>query len=300
MNIEESIDQLRQWDAAYATDNPVVDDATYDAFRDTTRRLAPDHPYFREVGAKPASTWPKAKHHFFMGSLNKVQTPDELKAWLPKQEAFVSLKLDGISIRLRYVEGSLVQAVTRGDGEVGEDITPNVKKMQGVVLEAGSFTGDVRGEIVLRKSVFEKSFKSEGYKNCRNAAGGAAKDLKGGKCHLLSIMCYQIRPEGVGVTSKDQEFSALRGHGFETAGHGWRLQNADEVLAFYQTYIAGERESLDFDIDGLVVEVNDTDAREAMGRPITGLLVRSRSSSRTRRRRRSYGTSSGRWELRAG
>ena len=128
-----------------------------------------------------------------MGSLNKVQTPDEFKAWLPKQEVFVSLKLDGISIRLRYVEGNLVQAVTRGDGEIGEDITPNVRKMNGVVLEAGSFTGDIRGEIVLRKSVFEKSFKSEGYKNCRNAAGGAAKDLKGGKCHLLSVMCYKIR-----------------------------------------------------------------------------------------------------------
>lgn len=265
MNIEDRIAQLRRMDEAYYADNQIVSDALYDAFRDETRRMAPDHPYFKEVGAAPRSAWPKRRLGFPMGSLNKVQTPEEFRAWLPRREVFGSLKLDGISVLLRYDNGRLVWAATRGDGEVGEDITANVRKMKGVPAKVASFTGFVRGEIILKKSVFEEHFKAEGYKNCRNAAGGAAKDLVGAKCHLLDVMTYLIRPDAFAYATRAQEFEALRDFGFGVAGSGWCATKESTILEIYQDYIEVARAALDFDIDGLVIEVNDTDAREAMG-----------------------------------
>lgn len=260
------IAQLRAHDAAYAADAPTITDAAYDALRDEARCLHPNDPYWAEVGSRPRSAWPKVRLGFPMGSLNKVQTSDELKAWLPKGSLFASLKLDGISILLQYEQGVLVLGATRGDGEIGEDITANVRKMPGVPIRLeSSFTGHVRGEIVLRKSVFEEHFRAEGYKNCRNTAGGAAKDLEGGKCHLLDVICYQIRPDAGALQSRAAEFISLRLLGFNTAGQGWSLDSGVEVLGLYRDFVDGRRAALDFDIDGLVVEVDDTDAREAMG-----------------------------------
>lgn len=277
------IAQLRVHDAAYAADAPTVSDAVYDTLRDEARRLYPRDPYWREVGSRPRSAWPKVRLGYPMGSLDKAQTEAELLAWLPSNALFASLKLDGISVLLRYEAGVLVRAATRGDGETGEDITANVRKMRGVpngdnprsdfaknvhgeyTTRCGKFTGFVRGEIVLKKSVFDEHFRAEGYKNCRNAAGGAAKDLEGGKCHLLDVMCYQIRADNSACENRENEFLSLRLLGFKTAGQGWPLKNGADVLALYQDFINGKRAALDFDIDGLVVEVDDTDAREALG-----------------------------------
>jgi DNA ligase (NAD+) len=266
MTNEDRITLLKTWDRFYHDDKAMVDDATYDEFRDETKRLIPDHPYFATVGAKVTSKWEKAKHPFFMGSLEKCQTPDEMRAWMLRaglREVFVSHKWDGIAIRLRYEKGKFVQAVTRGDGEVGEDITVNVRKMRGVPVVCGEFTGNIRGEIVLRKSVFAEHFKDK--KNPRNAAGGAAKDLEGSKCHLLDVVCYQHHGDAGSLLTRSAEFYWLSSYGFQTFCDPWVFKNVDEVLTLYQEFIDGRRAALDFDIDGLVVEVNDTDAREAMG-----------------------------------
>lgn len=280
MNTESRIAQLRTWDAAYAADAPLVSDAVYDAARDEARRLAPGHPYWREVGSRPRSVWKKVKHDYPMGSLDKVQTREEMAAWLAKvndPDICDVEKLDGISIRIRWKDGRIVRAVTRGDGEVGEDITPNVLKMEGVrrgdgpsvplpigMLYLKDFTGDVRGEITLKKSVFVKYFKEDGYKNCRNAAGGAAKDMKGAKCHLLTIMCYEIRPDSGPLADKASEMRELERLGFITPG--WTTYSGALTAGIrYRRYVDGHRASLDYDIDGLVLYINDTDEREALG-----------------------------------
>lgn len=264
------IAQLRAWDAAYHADNAIVTDAAYDAFRDETKRLLPNDPYWSEVGSAPRSAWAKVRLGYPMGSLNKVQTPDEMQAWLASknllnEKMHVSLKADGISILLQYESGKLVRAATRGDGAIGEDITVNVRKMRGVTCN-GPFTGRIRGEIVLEKDVFGANFKPLGYKNCRNAAGGAAKDLAGEKCHLLQVLSYAIRPDGdEELLSRSAEFNRLQLLGFRTAGAGTVCYGESEIGAVYDFFVGGERDRLIYEIDGLVVEVDNTDAREAMG-----------------------------------
>jgi DNA ligase (NAD+) len=221
MTIENRISQLRAWDVAYFSDDkPLVSDAEYDRFREETRRLAPAHPYFRQVGAPIGeSAWPKVRHTAPMTSLNKLWNSAELTAWVasiegaaPSAALFVTNKLDGISISLRYERGLLVRALTRGeDGLVGEDITRNVRQMRGVPGRLSrSLTGHARGEIVVRRSEFERHFRPAGYKNCRNAAGGSAKDFSGERAALLDVFCYEWLPDDRPLASKEDEFEAAQ------------------------------------------------------------------------------------------
>ena len=270
MSLQNRIDQLLIWDAEYANDNTSVTNAKYDKFRDETRKLAPNHEYFKRVGGPVTSAWPKHVHEVPMGSLDKVTNETEFLAWYRKtvkrgQLVLWSDKGDGISISLRYVNGDPIHAVTRGeDGVEGEDITPNVLKMEGVPKQAGNFTGYTRGEILLRKSVFEKHFRSEGYKNCRNAAGGAAKDLKGSKCHLLSVKCYEMLPDEGALDSKIDEYIKLQDLGFQLLEHGL-VDSENDILTVYHDYIAERRDELDYVIDGLVLQINDNFVRESLG-----------------------------------
>ena len=124
---------------AYYNGAPIMSDAEYDALEDELRKLDPHHPILKQIGAVAPGTsgWPKVKHGMRMSSLNKAQDISELRAWwgsCGKEDLFVTEKMDGISVSLRYEQGVMVQALTRGDGEIGEDITRNVLMMQGYLL----------------------------------------------------------------------------------------------------------------------------------------------------------------------
>lgn len=269
MKIEECIAQLKAWDDAYYNrDDEVVSDAIYDAFKASTKKLAPDHSYFKTVGAPLSSTtpraWKKVKHLVPMGSLNKVQTEEEFRTWYKKvgsPRLHWSDKCDGISISLRYKVGKLVQAVTRGDGLEGEDITVNVRKMRGVPKSPPQ-SMHVRGEIAVLKDDFEKYFK--GYKNRRNAAGGAAKDFKGERCAHLTVLCYEVILDAGPIDSKFDEFALLNACGFLVPTSGV-VSDATVAVRLYQNYIDEYRNRLDYDIDGLVFEIDDNEERSAYG-----------------------------------
>ena len=264
---------------AYYNSAPIMDDAAYDALEDELRRLDPSNPVLAVVGAAPLTGggWPKVKHEIPMGSLQKAQESDDLNKWYtsrgiqPLTDVCVSDKLDGISIGLRYEKGKLTQAVTRGDGDTGEDITRNVLMMKGAVKQLpptldGKTIPDVlfvRGEIVVLKSDFAAEFKGES--NPRNTASGTAKRQSDpAKCRYLTIKAYQYLPDGMAPASKETEFKALDEAGFTTAN--WQLCSTKSgVEAVYQDYIDKTRDSLDYLIDGLVIEVNDRDKREAFG-----------------------------------
>lgn len=279
MTIKDRIAQLKAWDTAYFTkDAPLITDAEYDVFREGTRKLDPANPYFTKVGAPvDDSAWVKVRHTAPMTSLNKVLNPAELTTWLGSINSvlntsalFITNKLDGLSCSLRYENGTLIRAVTRGDGFVGEDITRNVRQMRGVPSRLpfqlpSPLTGHVRGEIVLRKSQFEKHFRAAGYKNCRNAAGGAAKDLSGERAAFLDVFCYDWLPDGEPLASKEDEFAALARAGFQVPSFAVTRQNAAGVLQVYEAYIRELRAGLDYEIDGLVISVNQTKEREALG-----------------------------------
>lgn len=282
--IEELVEQLEQASDAYYNGDPIMADAEYDALEDELRVLDPANAFLKRVGAKASTKFKKVKHGAPMGSLNKVQTPDEFDAWAddvdekldkaekaseldePSRALVVSEKLDGISISLKYEKGKLVQAVTRNDGITGDDITRNVLLMKGVPKKARDLTGYVRGEIIVRKSVLARHF--PGYKNPRNTAAGTAKrESDPEPCKHLEILCYQVISNKHNIAAKAVEFKLLEALGFLTPF--WTVCEGDapqeEVQKIYKRYVAGDRAELDYDIDGLVVEHNSLAVMEHLG-----------------------------------
>jgi len=265
--IDQLVANLTLWkDAYYNGPSPLVSDAVFDAAEDELRTLDPQNVYFQKIGAPNpvGGAWPKVQHSIPMGSLNKCQTSDDLKAWRPNQPVCITHKLDGASVSLKYLNGKMVQALTRGDGDIGEDITRNVLLMQGVVRQlplAG--TVYVRGEIIIRKSDFAQHFKGES--NPRNSAVGTAKRQSDfDKCKHLTVVAYQFLQDGVSSKSKDLEIELLENYGFVTPPKYICVTLAG-IQAVYDAYVAGKRDALDWEIDGLVLDVNDRDTREAMG-----------------------------------
>lgn len=265
--IQELVEQLQQAQEAYTNDEPIMSDAEFDALEDQLRDLDPDNTYFAQIGAKPKSGWAKVKHAAPMGSLGKAKTFNELEKWYADAESpealVVSEKLDGISLSLKYKGGKLVQAATRGDGEEGDDITRNVLLMQGVRKTLGEkFTGHLRAEVVLTKTAHAKYVPD--YKNLRNAAAGIAKREKDpAVCKHLTVICYQVLSDDFGLASKEDEFLWLEEQ--KCLVPNWKLVAFDRVGGIYDLYVEHDREALDYDIDGLVVELNNLEAAEELG-----------------------------------
>ena len=260
---------------AYRAGNPIMSDAAYDSLEEELRKLDPNHVHFTKVGAAPSSGWSKVSHSIPMGSLNKAQTSDDLKAWWPGHPVCITHKLDGISISLRYADGKLVQALTRGDGDVGEDITRNVLLMKGAVkVLPKTYPGSqgavampaqvfVRGEIVCRKSDFTQFFPGES--NPRNTAAGTAKRQSDPtKCKHLTVVAYQFLPDGITEMAKSSEIEALQDMGF-TVPPAYIRQNLKGCQEVYDKYVAQDRDNLDWEIDGLVIDIDDASVREALG-----------------------------------
>jgi len=250
---------------AYYNGTPTVSDDQYDAWVDELRELAPSSPEVTSVGAPvpTASEWKKAEHGFVMGSLDKVNTPEELAAWRKgvgslDQPLFVTEKLDGVGIHIRYSRGKYEQAITRGDGKVGEDITLNAIQMKGVPTTLSGFSGSLRGEIVLLKSDHAEYFPD--YANPRNAASGISKRYDGKGCEHLSVFFYQV-VDGWDFATESEQLLWLTRKGLQVPE--WSVvENPVDVWAHYQQ---GHRDTLDYDIDGLVVRVEDLAKQTSLG-----------------------------------
>lgn len=277
--IEEKEDLARKAQEAYYNgDQPLMSDEEYDALLEEIRILREGSPAVTSIGAPiPQDTaWPKVRHLLPMGSLNKVKTIEEMTDWinkssrdlrgqaLPYEELLVTEKLDGISLSVTYEGGKLVQGVTRGDGTIGEDITPNVLKMKGILPEI-PFKQDVtlRGEIVLHKDVFEEHFKDKA--NTRNAASGTAKRLDGKGCEHLNVHFYQV--SGPDFVKDSDQFEWLEKYGFSTPA--WFVTvmapGAKTPQDIWVEYQQGVRDELPYDIDGLVVRLNDLTYQFSLG-----------------------------------
>jgi DNA ligase (NAD+) len=258
-----------------ATPDPKGYKARYEALQ----ARAPEHPVFLDVVPARGLEWPKAAHEIPMGSLNKVNTGEELQAWAERcdelarkaelspssEDLFVNEKLDGISIEVLYQGGEFETAITRGDGVVGERIGPNVRRMEGVParIEAEGRIS-VRGEIILRRSKvpafedFKRKIdpKFDRLKSLRNTASGMAraKDLNHlPACSFLSAMFYEV--EGIeGLDDESEKMSWLTEHGFTVPA--WDVGDVARVAEIHATYEDRLRSGLDYDIDGLVVRAH--------------------------------------------
>jgi DNA ligase (NAD+) len=268
--IKELSDKISQARDTYYNPNCqvklVVTDKVYDAWVDELRVLDPKNKAITAIGAPVNSEWKKAKHQIPMGSLDKVNLPVEFEKWAndtaKDEELFVTEKLDGLSIEVIYEEGDLVQAITRGDGETGEDVTVNVVKMGGVQSKlVDKFTGSLRGEIIMTKSNHKKFFPEKA--NPRNAASGTCKRLDGVGVEKLDILFYQALGD-VDFKTEVEQFKWLAKQGVRTPNY-WVKKNASEVNAHWRDYQDTKREKLDYDIDGLVIRLNDLPKQMAKG-----------------------------------
>lgn len=262
-NIDTLVTQLRTARDAYYHGTPTMSDAAFDALENSLRKQDPNHDYFSEVGAPADKTgWQKIPHPVDMGSLSKAQTIEEFQEWLRLRglvgsDLVVSEKLDGISILLTYdADGNFETAATRGDGKVGEDISRNVLLMNGVPKKIENNSGGpvyVRGEIVCHKSIHPIEFPNDS--NPRNTASGTAKRQNAGwqKARHLNVYAYRLDYTTTNM-DKAEELTTLKKLGFDVPN--WKCLVGTEVEECYQDYISKTRAGLDYDIDGLVIEVN--------------------------------------------
>ncbi len=204
-NTHQDINELRRLilkakHAYYFSGEPILSDAEYDALEDQLRHIAPDDPVLALVGSPvPADTMlTKARHSIPMGSQSKVNSVTEFMAWAQKGEGSVihaSLKGDGASAAAYYQQGRLVQAISRGDGTIGEDITANATRFKGLPAWAGvggqGFTGAVRFEVILTVADWSAIDPSRS-KNPRNAGNGIMGRRNGHQSDCLTAFAFDI------------------------------------------------------------------------------------------------------------
>lgn len=278
----------------YALAAPEIGDQQYDELEQELRRLEAEHPDLvdpdsptRRVGGALSGQFATFTHRVPMLSLDNTYSEAELREFEerivravgPREIAYTAeLKIDGLSIALHYERGRLVRAVTRGDGLRGDDVTANARAIPSVPLalfgEAVPEELEVRGEVFLPRSRFEainherELAEQEPFANPRNAAAGSMKSLdpavvarRGLDTYLYSIAHLRGAPA---PGSQWEVLAALRGWGLRTNPASRRCRGLDEVLAFLADW-AERRGGLEYDIDGVVVKVDDVALQRELG-----------------------------------
>lgn len=278
--------------AYYVLDNPILDDSEYDQLRRKLVALETQYPDLIQsdsptstVGDKPLPHFTQVTHVIAMLSLGNVFNFDDVKDFMRKvndrlsgtqknPEYEVELKLDGLAVSLHYENGQLIQAVTRGDGQTGEDITQNVKTIRNLpqVLNVDIPVLEVRGEVLMPKAGFAKlnrEAQAKGEKtfaNPRNAAAGSLRQLDPNiaKSRPLAFFGYSIvqgLPEE--ITTQSQALQWLASLGFSISDIEV-VQTAEALQTYYESVVA-KRGDLPFDIDGTVIKVNSLALQTQLG-----------------------------------
>jgi DNA ligase (NAD+) len=253
-------------DAYYNADVPIMTDAEYDTLRNELKRVAPNHSYLKVVGAPVTSIHlAKVEHNIPMNSLDKAEDEVELRKWFAHGKPAVAMhKLDGSSIEIVYDEGVLVQASTRGDGFIGEDVTKNILKFKNVpaVLRT-PFTGSVRGEAMMFIEDFIACFPNEiDSSNPRNKANGAVRSGDGEIAPYLRFIAYDVA-NGKRFLTYLHKLDFLAGLGLEVVPHSV-VKDASEFLSLH-IKTGKERDTLKYEVDGLVVRVAVEEDFNGMG-----------------------------------
>lgn len=243
---------------AYYNGNPIMSDVEFDELWD---QLPADSELKQEVGADHTDGFLKAEHVMLMGSQNKANTAEEMDRFFKKGHSYLAqVKCDGISVEIQYEHGKFIRCVSRGDGRVGDDLGLNSTRFQGIPATIDpSFTGAIRGEILLFKSVKAKHFPDA--KNCRNMASGIAKRKDGEGCEKLNIVCYDAySTDGKRNWSTETQLqSYLASNGFQVAPYVLRSDWTGAEAIAHIASIWGNLDAIDFDIDGVVFKQNDID-----------------------------------------
>ena len=291
----ELIDTICEHDRHYYDEcKPVISDYEYDLLVKQAEAFEKEHPNLvlsysptQRVGEKPSKGFREGEHKVPMLSLANTYSKEEVQEYvervhklLEKEKVLfcVELKMDGTSISLRYEEGHFVRALTRGDGRVGDDVTANVKTIKSLPLKLFGKNIpailEIRGEVFLTKKVFQQmnaQREEEGlelWANPRNAAAGSLKllDPKEVAKRGLNIITYAIVEGGEGIKSQYEVNHHLHQWGLPaaTARHLARCTTTEEIFHFADR-IHKERDDLAFEIDGIVIKVDDLPSYQILG-----------------------------------
>ena len=288
--IDELVEQLNYHSRLYYVENRnEISDYDYDMLQNELKELEKNYPQFlrpdsptQRVGGEAVSQFEKVEHIVQMGSIQDVFSFEEVRRFvdtvretIPAPAFVVEPKIDGLSVSLEYHDGEFVIGSTRGDGFVGENVTQNLKTVRSIPLSLPEDLPllEVRGEVYMPRGVFEDLVKKQEendeqpFKNPRNAAAGSLrqKDPKIAASRKLDIFVFNVqRIEGRELTAHKQSLDYLKSLGFKTIPDYKRVSTADEIIARIEE-IGEVRYTLPFDIDGVVIKVDDFAQRETLG-----------------------------------
>jgi DNA ligase (NAD+) len=301
--IEKKIDALREKIRHheyryYVLDDPEISDADFDALMNELKRLEAEHPKLvtpdsptQRVGGKPREGFVKAKHSSPMLSLDNAYSEDELRDWERRAheltgrtdlEYMCELKLDGMSLALVYSDGRLERGITRGDGSIGEDVTLNVRTVRSIPLSISKdklkkaeipADFEVRGEMLMPLAAFRKlneERERQGlatFANPRNFTAGTVRQLEPSITaqRRMDYFAYFLLKDGVTFFDRQSKaMDAMELAGFKVNPNRKLVKNLEEVWKFIQSWEA-KRESLPYEIDGIVVKVDRTAWQRELG-----------------------------------
>lgn len=277
----------------YVEDRPEISDQAYDQMYKRLQQLEQAYPELispasptQKVGGQPVKGFKTVKHDYPMLSLDNTYSDQELAAWiervikaLPGEDVLfmVELKIDGVAIAIKYDQQQFQQAVTRGDGLTGDEVTHNVKTIKNLPLQlaasAPAYAFEVRGEIFMPRQSFaafnarQEQLGEKTFVNPRNAAAGSLKLMNPQVAarRQLAVLIYAADPNLTGsLASQFDLLQLIKTWGFPVSPHSQLCHNRDEILAFAKTWET-QRHDLPFDIDGLVIKVNSTDQQQRLG-----------------------------------
>lgn len=272
----------------YVLDEPTITDQEYDKYLRELEELEQKYKEFarddsptKRVGGEVLDSFKKVTHKIPMMSLSDVFSESEvvnfderIKKEGIRPQYVCELKIDGLSVSLLYEHGKLVRAATRGDGVVGEDITHNVKTIKSVPLTLNEDIDiEVRGEIYMSKKSLEKvnleriKNGEKPLQNARNGAAGSIRQLdsKVAAKRGLDVWIYHLpNPLDYGIHTHYEALEFMKKLGFKTNPNNRLVNNINEVLEFISEKNA-ERKSLPYDIDGIVIKVNNIDQQQELG-----------------------------------
>lgn len=291
--IETLRQQVTQWGTEYyQNDQPTVEDFVYDQAYQRLLALEAQFPVLQsqdsptqQVGALGETVLTKVPHEQPMLSMGDVFSTEELFAFndrlqkngLDQPEYNLELKIDGLAISLVYENGQLVQGSTRGNGQIGEDITKNVRMIKSVPTQLPEpLSIEVRGECYMPKQAFVKlnqQRESDGlpvFANPRNAAAGSLRQLDAkitGRRELSTFIYYVPDYETLGVTTQSAALARLKDLGFQINEHYQVVQTAEQIQAYIDQYTA-QRNDLEYGIDGIVEKVNNLGMQVELGNTV--------------------------------
>ena len=290
---EELVELLNKANYEYhVLDNATtMTDEEYDNYLREVYDIEEKHPEWKredspttKVGGVILDKFEKVTHNIPMMSLADVFNEDEIIAFDKRirdekinPEYVCELKIDGLSVSLKYEKGNLVSGATRGDGVIGEDITNNVKTIKQVPLKLSKpIDIEVRGEIYMSRATLNKLNEEREkngeplLKNCRNAAAGSIRQLDSSIAakRNLEIWIYHLpNPEAYGIKTHHEALEFMKNLGFRTNPNNKKVKNIDEVLKYIETKNE-ERPTLPYDIDGVVIKLDNLADHEKMGNTI--------------------------------